>query len=47
MRAKVDAGRPGFSLELEQPVEAVAPGQAAVLYEEGAIVGAGSLSWTA
>ena len=47
VRAKVDAGRPGFSLELEQPVEAVAPGQAAVLYEEGAIVGAGSISWTA
>jgi tRNA-specific 2-thiouridylase len=31
----------GFALELEQPVEAVAPGQVAVLYDEDVVVGAG------
>jgi tRNA-uridine 2-sulfurtransferase len=31
----------GFSLELAEPVEAVAPGQVAVLYDEGVVVGAG------
>jgi tRNA-specific 2-thiouridylase len=34
----------GFDLTLERPVEAVAPGQVAVLYEAGAIVGAGVIS---
>jgi tRNA U34 2-thiouridine synthase MnmA/TrmU len=47
VRARVEAGGRGFSLELEQPVDAVAPGQAAVLYEDGAVVGAGSISWAA
>ena len=31
----------GFALELDEPVEAVAPGQVAVLYVEDAVVGAG------
>lgn len=31
----------GFALELEQPVEAIAPGQVAVLYDEDVVVGAG------
>jgi tRNA-specific 2-thiouridylase len=31
----------GFALELEEPAYGVAPGQAAVLYEEDAVVGAG------
>ena len=47
VRARVEAGGRGFSLELEQPVDAVAPGQAAVLYEDGAVVGAGPISWAA
>jgi tRNA-specific 2-thiouridylase len=37
----------GFELKLERPVEAVASGQVAVLYEEGAIVGAGLISGAA
>jgi tRNA-uridine 2-sulfurtransferase len=31
----------GFELELDEPVDAVAPGQVAVLYEDDAVVGAG------
>ena len=31
----------GFALELHEPVEAVAPGQVAVLYDADAVVGAG------
>jgi tRNA-specific 2-thiouridylase len=31
----------GFALALDDPVDAVAPGQVAVLYDEGAVVGAG------
>jgi tRNA-specific 2-thiouridylase len=31
----------GFSLELDRPAYGVAPGQAAVLYEDGVVVGAG------
>jgi len=31
----------GFSLTLDEPVHAVAPGQVAVLYDDGAVVGAG------
>jgi tRNA-specific 2-thiouridylase len=37
----VDATDDGFVLRLEQPASAVAPGQVAVLYDDGAIVGAG------
>jgi tRNA-specific 2-thiouridylase len=42
--ALVETTGRGFDLHLEQPVEAVAPGQAAVLYEDGAVVGAGVIS---
>jgi tRNA-uridine 2-sulfurtransferase len=34
----------GFRLELEQPAYGVAPGQAAVLYEQSVVVGAGVIS---
>lgn len=34
----------GFSLELDEPVEAVAPGQLAAIYVDGAVVGAGTIS---
>ncbi|MET0609219.1 MAG: tRNA 2-thiouridine(34) synthase MnmA [Gaiellaceae bacterium] len=33
----------GFRLELAQPAYGVAPGQAAVLYDDGAVVGAGTI----
>ncbi len=33
----------GFSLELEHPVDAVAPGQVAVLYDDDVIVGSGEI----
>jgi len=36
----------GFELELDEPVEAVAPGQVAVLYDDGAVVGAGVIRET-
>ena len=39
--ARVEGGRRGFTLELEQPVYGVAPGQTAVLYDGDAVVGAG------
>ena len=39
--AIVEATGDGFVLRLEQPAFAVAPGQVAVLYDDGAIVGAG------
>ena len=39
--ALVEATESGFSLQLEQPASAVAPGQVAVLYDDEAIVGAG------
>ena len=34
----------GFRLDLDQPAYAVAPGQAAVLYEEGVVVGSGLIA---
>jgi len=34
----------GFRLELDEPAYAVASGQAAVLYEDGAVVGAGTIA---
>lgn len=37
----------GFSLELDQPAYAVAPGQAAVLYEGDAVVGSGVITASA
>lgn len=39
--ARVSSSATGFSLELSEPVEAIAPGQVAVLYEDDAVVGAG------
>ena len=39
--ARVSASAAGFSLELREPVEAIAPGQVAVLYDDDAVVGAG------
>jgi tRNA-uridine 2-sulfurtransferase len=41
VHAQVRAGEHGFELELAEPVYGVAPGQAAVLYEDDAVVGAG------
>jgi tRNA-specific 2-thiouridylase len=41
VRAQVAGRERGFGLELAEPVFGVAPGQAAVLYEEDAVVGAG------
>jgi tRNA-specific 2-thiouridylase len=38
----VDGG--GFALDLDEPVEGVAPGQAAVLYDGDAVVGAGTIA---
>jgi tRNA-specific 2-thiouridylase len=39
--ARVEAIAAGFRLELGRPVYGAAPGQAAVLYEGDAVVGAG------
>jgi tRNA-specific 2-thiouridylase len=41
--AEVEAVPGGFALRLERPAYGVAAGQAAVLYEDGAVVGAGTL----
>jgi tRNA-specific 2-thiouridylase len=43
VRATVDADEGGFRLELDEPAYGVAPGQTAVLYEDGVVVGAGRL----
>nr|MBA2475297.1 tRNA 2-thiouridine(34) synthase MnmA [Actinomycetota bacterium] len=42
--ASVHATARGFSLELDEPAYGVAPGQAAVLYEDGVVVGSGSIA---
>ena len=39
--AQVHLQEGGFRLELERPAYGVAPGQAAVLYEDDVVVGAG------
>jgi tRNA-specific 2-thiouridylase len=39
--ARVEERAPGFVLELDEPAYGVAAGQAAVLYEGDAVVGAG------
>jgi len=39
--AAVVATATGFLLELDEPAEAVAPGQVAVVYDEDVVVGAG------
>jgi tRNA-specific 2-thiouridylase len=41
--AGVEPTSRGFRLELDEPAYGVAPGQAAVLYDEGAVVGAGTI----
>jgi len=41
VRADVSSTADGFALELRRPVEAVAPGQVAVLYDGEVVVGAG------
>ena len=42
--ARVEAAGRGFRLHLDEPAYGIAPGQAAVLYEEDAVVGAGLIS---
>jgi len=42
--ARVETTADGFSLELEEPMDAVARGQVAALYEDDAVVGAGVIS---
>jgi len=44
--ATVEEVEGGFALELDEPVEAVAPGQVAVLYDDDAVVGAGVIRAT-
>ena len=44
--AQVEGTSRGFRLELDSPAYAVAPGQAAVLYEGGAVVGSGLIEAT-
>jgi tRNA-specific 2-thiouridylase len=39
--AEVTSTEGGFELELREPVDAVAPGQVAVLYDDDVVVGAG------
>jgi tRNA-specific 2-thiouridylase len=39
--ARVSQSSGGFALALGRPAYGVAPGQAAVLYEDGVVVGAG------
>ena len=42
--ARVHRRGTGFALELDEPVEAVAPGQLAALYVDDAVVGAGTIA---
>jgi tRNA-uridine 2-sulfurtransferase len=44
--ARVEPTHAGFELELDEPVEAVAPGQVAVLYDDDAVVGFGVIRET-
>ena len=44
LAATVERHEGGFLLELREPAYGVAPGQAAVLYEDGVVVGAGLVS---
>jgi tRNA-specific 2-thiouridylase len=41
--ARVEPGDGGFRLHLDRPAYGVAPGQTAVLYDDGAVVGAGTI----
>jgi len=45
--ARVEPAARGFRLSLDRPVYGVAPGQAAVLYEDDTVVGAGLIASTA
>jgi tRNA-specific 2-thiouridylase len=45
--ARVQPAGRGFRLSLDRPVYGIAAGQAAVLYEEGVVVGAGLISTSA
>jgi tRNA-specific 2-thiouridylase len=42
--ATVHPGGEGFTLDLDEPVAGVAPGQTAVLYDDDAVVGAGVIA---
>jgi tRNA U34 2-thiouridine synthase MnmA/TrmU len=42
--ASVEATTKGFRLELDEPAFGVARGQFAVLYDDGAVVGAGAIA---
>jgi tRNA-uridine 2-sulfurtransferase len=42
--ATVRPGRDGFTLDLDEPVAGVAPGQTAVLYDDDTVVGAGVIA---
>jgi tRNA-specific 2-thiouridylase len=42
--ARVDSTDDGFALTLDQPVDAVAPGQVAVLYDDDVVVGSGVIT---
>jgi tRNA-specific 2-thiouridylase len=44
LAATVRPGDGGFVLELDEPAYGVAPGQAAVLYQDDAVVGAGVIA---
>jgi tRNA U34 2-thiouridine synthase MnmA/TrmU len=44
VRASVIASGDGFSLELAEPVQGVARGQVAVLYDDDAVVGSGVIT---
>jgi tRNA-specific 2-thiouridylase len=46
VETSVEPADGGFVLELDEPVEAVAPGQVAVLYDHDAVVGAGVIQRT-
>jgi len=43
-RARVEPDGNGFVLDLDEPAYAIAPGQAAVLYDDDVVVGAGTIS---
>ncbi len=47
MPATVEPTARGFRITLEEPAYGVAPGQTAVLYENGAVVGSGVVSSSA
>jgi tRNA-specific 2-thiouridylase len=44
LQARVEPTGTGFRLHLDEPAYGVAPGQAAVLYEDDAVVGYGLLT---